>query len=110
MRERKKGEKESSQDFSLLSTKFHRSEFVGLRMKVHLLDEGYVWVPKKKGISLVIQRKRFWEIEFFGIRRCSRDPLRFFYVLRGRDSSYFGLFSALRGIWLCFFFPKGCLG
>ena len=22
------------------------SEFVGLRMKVHLLDEGYTWVPK----------------------------------------------------------------
>ena len=26
--------------------KFCRLEFVGPRTKVHLLDEGYVWVPK----------------------------------------------------------------
>ena len=26
-----------------------------------------------------------------------------YYDPRGRDSSYFGLFSALRAIWLCFF-------
>ena len=44
MRKRKRGEKESFQDFSLQSTKFRRSEFVGPRTKVHLLDEGYAWV------------------------------------------------------------------
>ena len=27
---------------------FYRSEFVGLRTKVHLLDEGYMWVPKTR--------------------------------------------------------------
>ena len=31
------------------------------------------------------------------------------YAPRGRDSSYFGLFSTLRVVWLCFF-PKGLFG
>ena len=35
-----------NQNLSLQSTEFCRSEFVGPRMKVHLLDEGYVLVPK----------------------------------------------------------------
>ena len=30
------------------STKFCWSVFVGLRTKVHRIDEGYVWVPRKK--------------------------------------------------------------
>ena len=34
------------QNFSLRFTEFHRSEFVGPRTKIHLLDEGYAWVPK----------------------------------------------------------------
>ena len=29
---------------------------------------------------------------------------------RGRDSSYFGLFSIIRVVWLCFFSLRGCLG
>ena len=33
-----------------------------------------------------------------------------YYAPRGRDSSYFGLFSALRAVWLCFFFPQGLFG
>ena len=45
---RVRGEKRKikNQNFSLRSTEFHRSEFIGPRMKVHLLDEGYVRVPK----------------------------------------------------------------
>ena len=110
VRESKRGEKESSQDFSLRSTKFCQSEFVGPRTKVYQLDEGYTWVPKRR-ISSNIQRKRFREIEFFEIMRCSRDLLQFFYALRSRNSSYFGLFSTLRVVWLCFFFfPKGLFG
>ena len=35
-----------NQNFSLQSMEFRWSEFVGPRTKVHLLDEGYVWVPK----------------------------------------------------------------
>ena len=35
-------------NFSLLCTEFHQLEFVGSRMKVHLLDEGYAWVSKTR--------------------------------------------------------------
>ena len=68
MREERRGE--SFQDISFLSTEFCRSEFIEKRVKVHLLDKGYVWVPKK-GISLKIQLRRFQEIKIFKIRRCS---------------------------------------
>ena len=30
---------------------FRRSEFVGPRTKVHLLDEGYSWVPKTRDFA-----------------------------------------------------------
>ena len=44
----REGEKREmkNQNFSIRSTEFRRSEFVGPRTKVYLLDEGYVWVPK----------------------------------------------------------------
>ena len=44
----REGEKREmkNQNFSLRSTEFRRSEFIRPRTKVHLLDEGYVWVPK----------------------------------------------------------------
>ena len=35
--------------FYLRSSEFHRSEFVESRVKVHLLDEGYAFIPKKEG-------------------------------------------------------------
>ena len=37
--------------FSLRSSEFYLSEFVEPRVKVHLLDEGYVWVPKRRGFN-----------------------------------------------------------
>ena len=40
-----------NENLSLRSTEFRRSEFVGPRMKVHLLDEGYVWVPKTRDFA-----------------------------------------------------------
>ena len=49
--EREKGEEESFQNFSLQSTEFRRSEFIGRRTKVHLLDEGYAWVPKTRDFA-----------------------------------------------------------
>ena len=49
--ERRGGEKERNPNFSLRSTKFRWSEFVGLRTKVHLLDKGYVCVPKKQDFA-----------------------------------------------------------
>ena len=42
----KRNKKLKNENFSLQSKEFRRSEFVGPRMKVHLLDEGYMWVPK----------------------------------------------------------------
>ena len=48
----REGEKKmKNQNFSLRSTEFYLSKFVGPRMKVYLLDEGYVWVPKTRDFS-----------------------------------------------------------
>ena len=43
--EKKEMKKIKNQNFSFRSTEFRRSEFVGSRTKVHLLEEGYMWVP-----------------------------------------------------------------
>ena len=48
-RERKRGERGSN--FSLRSMEIGWSEFVGLRTKVHILDEGYTWVPKRRDFT-----------------------------------------------------------
>ena len=37
--------------FSLRSSKFRRSEFIEPRVKVHLLDEGCAWVPKRRDFT-----------------------------------------------------------
>ena len=54
MNEKKRRErerKERNSKFSLQSTEFRRSKFVGSRTKVHLLDEGYSWVPKTRDFT-----------------------------------------------------------
>ena len=54
MRERgreKRKNKNKNSNFSLRSTEFRRLEFVGPRTKVHLIDEGYVWVPKTRDFA-----------------------------------------------------------
>ena len=43
---KKEKKKKRNPSLSLRSTEFRWLEFVGPRTKVHLLDEGYVWVPK----------------------------------------------------------------
>ena len=43
-------ERESS-NFALRFTEIGWSEFVGPRMKVHLLDKGYAWVSKTRDFS-----------------------------------------------------------
>ena len=50
-RETKKGRGEGFQNFSLRSTEFLRSKFVEPRMKVHVLNKGYSWVPKTRDFS-----------------------------------------------------------
>ena len=47
-RGRKKKKKKKNSNFSLRSMEFCRSEFIRPITKVHLLDEGYVWVPKTR--------------------------------------------------------------
>ena len=47
-REKEKKKEKKNPNFSLRSMEFCRSEFVGPRMKVNLLDEGYAWVPKTR--------------------------------------------------------------
>ena len=37
--------------FSLRSSELCQSEFIEPRVKVHLLDEGYMWVPKRRDFT-----------------------------------------------------------
>ena len=37
--------------FSLRSSEFLQLEFIELRVKVHLLDEGYVYIPKERDFT-----------------------------------------------------------
>ena len=48
------------------STKFRRSKFVGLRMKVHCIDEGYAWVPKTQDFT-EDPTKEFGKSKDFGL-------------------------------------------
>ena len=68
--------------------KFRRSEFVEPRVKVHLLDEGYAWVPKEGDFAEVPKEEISGNQGF----RAREAPYPSYYALRGRDSSYFGLF------------------
>ena len=43
--------KESITTFFLRSLEFRLLEFVESRVKVHLLDESYAWVPKRRGFT-----------------------------------------------------------
>ena len=75
------------QAFSLRSTEFCRLDFVGPRLKVHCFDEGYTWVPKRRGFT-EDQKEEFSENQRFRDRETSY-PCN--HALRGRDSSYLGL-------------------
>ena len=43
--------KRRAKSFFPRSMEFCWSVFVGQRTKVHRIDEGYAWVPRKKGLS-----------------------------------------------------------
>ena len=73
-RERKRREREK-QAFSLSSMGLRPSEFVVPRVKVHLLDKGYMWVPIKEGFQRRSKRGDSGEIKVLGFRRGSRDLL-----------------------------------
>ena len=42
----RKERKKRAKSFLPRSTEFCQSKFIKLKMKVHLIDEGYAWVPK----------------------------------------------------------------
>ena len=67
-------------------------------MKVHLLNEGYAWVPKMK--DFIEDPKE----EISGNKRLRAREASYpcYYASRGRDSSYFGLFPPYGLFWLYF--------
>ena len=67
-RRAKRERKERILSFSLRSTEFHRLEFVEPIMKVHLLDEGYAKVPKRRDFNEYPKEKVSGN-QIFGIRR-----------------------------------------
>ena len=103
-----KGEKKNkkNENFSLRSMEFRRLEFVGPRTKVHLLHEGYVCLPKTRDFSKN-SSDEFGKLNVSGLGSAYGTFESFFYGTR--DSSYFGLFSILRVVWLSFNALSGCL-
>ena len=94
----KKGEKERRPSLSFRTSEFRRSEFIEPRVKVHLLDKDYAYIPKMRNFTKdpkeeISRNQGFW------VREASYPC---YYALRGRDSSYFDLFSTLMVVWLCF--------
>ena len=78
MRERGESNRtERNQKFSLRFTEFRRSEFVGPRTKVHLLDKGYAWVPKTRDF-VEDSSKEFGKSKVSSFRMCPLDFLKFF--------------------------------
>ena len=51
MREKGREKKKKNPNFSLRSTEFRRSEFIGPITKVNILDEGYAWVPNPRDFT-----------------------------------------------------------
>ena len=58
--------KKKIQDFFLKSTEFRRSEFIELRGKVYLLDEGYAYIPKSKNLTKTPKGGNLGEIDISG--------------------------------------------
>ena len=84
-------EEERAKCFFRRSTEFRRSEFVEPRVKVHLLDEGYTWVQKKRDFIEDPNEKILGNQRF----RAREATYPCYYASRGRDSSYLGLFLLL---------------
>ena len=73
---------------------FYRSKFVELRVKVHLLNEGYAYMPKRRDF-IEDPNEEISRNQIFRAREASYmcyDPSR------GRDSSY-----------IVYFLPQGYL-
>ena len=84
--------------FSLQSSEFCWSEFVKPRVKVHLLDKGHAYIPKKRDFT----KDPKDEVSGNQAFQARETSYSYYYASRSKDSSYFGLFSILRVVWLCF--------
>ena len=82
-------------------------EFIRQRTKVHLLDESYTWVTKTQDFAEDLN-KEFGKSKVSGLKSVHETSLSFFYASRGRDSSYFGLFSN-KGCLVVFYALRGYL-
>ena len=60
----KRERKKENPTFFPQSTEFHQLEFIGLITKVHILDEGYAWVPKMKDFT-EDPKKEIWGNQIF---------------------------------------------
>ena len=59
-------------------------------MKVHLLDEGITWVPKRKDFDEDPKEEIQGKSKFSSLGGVLGTSYRLDYALRGRDSSYSG--------------------
>ena len=88
MRERERRERDHP-SFSLRSSEFHQSKFVEPRVTVHLLDEGYVYIPKKRDFTMLQEVGIIPTLVYFHPNGCFssistlRSRLALFYALRG---------------------------
>ena len=73
------------------STKFRPSKFVEPRVEVHLLCEGYLWVPKMRDFTKY-PKEEISGNQRFRVREASYSC---YCASRGRDSFYLGLFLLL---------------
>ena len=61
-----------AKSFLSRSMEFRRSKFVGLRMKVHRIDKGSEWVPKKRDFT-EDPNEEFWKSKVSGLRSTHED-------------------------------------
>ena len=69
---------------------FRLSEFVEPSVKVHLLEEGYSWVPKRKDFDEDPKEEIKGKSKFSSLGGVLGTSYWLDYASRGRDSSYFG--------------------
>ena len=81
--------RERNSDFSLRSTKFGWSSRVGPRLKVGVLNEGYMWILETSSFTKV-SRKRFGESKASGSGSVHGTSLG--RSSKGREPSYFFIF------------------
>ena len=77
----KEGRKRASKLSFNDSTEFRRSEFVETRVKVHLLDEGYAYVPKMRDFT-EDPREEIWRNQNFWVKEVFLRPPTFLLLFK----------------------------